>query len=99
MTTTSETEILRYQHSPDVLWRRVGNGVLLMARADQQILSLVGSGSDLWRLLTSPRSIHESAAMLAQQYDVPVEDIARDIEPVLASLSSQGILTAETPHP
>jgi hypothetical protein len=95
VTTAAETGTLRYQHSPDVLWRTVGGGVLLLVRANQQILSLVGSGSALWRVLASPRSLAESASILSEEYDVPAADIVRDIEPVLADLSSQGVLVAE----
>ena len=99
MTTTTETGTLRYRHSPDVLWRAVGDTVLLMVRPDREILSLMGSGSALWHLLASPLSIHESATLLAREYKVPAEDIARDIEPVVESLSSHGVLVAEVQEP
>jgi hypothetical protein len=66
-----------------------------MLRDHGTILSLQGSGSALWHVLARPRSLAESAELLAGHYQVPVDEIERDIAPVVEELSSHGALLSE----
>jgi hypothetical protein len=59
------------------------------------MLTLSGSGALLWGVLSRPRSLSESARMLARHFQVPAEDIERDIAPVVEELATQGALVAE----
>ena len=99
MTTTTESSTLRYRHAPDVLSRTAGDMVLILLRAGRQMLSLTGSGSHLWRLLDTPRTLAESARELGTAFGVPAETVERDIAPVLEQLHDQGVLVAETTAP
>lgn len=95
MTTTAEARTLAYHHAPAVLWRETGDSVLLLVRDSSRMLTLNGSGAALWTLLSRNRSVSDSAELLAQHFDAPVSDIARDIAPVIEELAAAGALVAE----
>jgi hypothetical protein len=73
-----------------VLWRRVHDRVLLLLPATREVLSLTGSGGDLWAVLDEPGSLPELAERLAAIYGAPVERIAADIAPIVDELRRYG---------
>jgi hypothetical protein len=81
------------------LWRTTGESVLLMVRPEPRMLTLSGSGAALWGLLSRPRSLSESAQVLARHFEVSAEDIERDITPVVEELATHGALVAEVEQP
>jgi hypothetical protein len=86
----------RYTRREEVLWRRTGDAVVLLA-ADgdgRDVFTLEGSGVDLWQLLAEPVQLDEAASTLAGIYGASRDQVARDIAPVLAELSRRGVIEA-----
>lgn len=63
-----------------------------MRRPEQQPGTLSGTGEMLWDLLAEPRTIAQLAAELHEIYAAPVDEIIRDLEPVLVRLVDVGIV-------
>lgn len=74
----------------DVLWRRTYDRVLILIPGRDGILTLQGSGRDLWAALEEPGSVQALAQRLAAIYAAPVEHIASDIVPVIDDLARRG---------
>lgn len=83
-----------WTRSPQVLWRRVAGGVLLLAPRDAEPLLVTGSGAAVWELLESPLGVEELAERLAETFDVSTEEAAAGAAPFLADLVDRGIVTA-----
>ena len=60
------------------------------------IYSFNGTGSLIWKLLETPRTISELAATVAQEYDVAVEQAAADVKQFVDEMLSAGL--AEVPQ-
>jgi hypothetical protein len=69
-----------------VLWRRTHDRILVLVPATREVLSLTGSGRELWAVLDEPGSLPELAERLAAIYGAPAERIATDITPVITEL-------------
>jgi hypothetical protein len=82
----------RFARREHVLWRRTGDAVVLLAGNGRDVFTLEGSGVDLWHLLAEPIGLREAARALAGAYGASEDDVARDIEPVLAELSRRDVI-------
>lgn len=80
----------------DVLWRRTYDRVLILIPGRVEILTLQGSGGELWAALEEPGSLQALARRLAAVYRAPVENIASDIVPVIEELARCGAVWVST---
>jgi hypothetical protein len=85
---------MRYARREQVLWRRTGDAVVLLAGDGQEVFTLEGSGVDLWQLLAEPIGLDEAASALAGAYGASREQVASDIAPVLEELSRREVIEA-----
>jgi hypothetical protein len=83
-------------HRSDVLWRRTYDRVLILVPGRDGILTLQGSGRDLWAALEEPGSVGALSQRLAAVYTAPVEQIASDIVPVIEDLARRGAVNVST---
>lgn len=79
--------------SPRVLWRRVADGVLLLAPDAAEPMVVSGSGAATWELLESPLDGDELALRLAALFDTTPEQTYAEIAPFLADLALAGVVT------
>jgi hypothetical protein len=87
-----------YSRAEGVLWRQGQGSVLVLAPPGREVIALEGSGSVLWQLLAQPLTVPEAATRLAEFYDISVERIAEDIEPVLDELAARRLVNrTQTP--
>lgn len=78
--------------SPDVLWRRTLEAVVLLAPDTGEIITLTATGQALWEALEEPGTVPEVAARVADGYDVAPEVVAADIAPVLHDLERRHVV-------
>ena len=79
--------------SPRVLWRRVADGVLLLAPGAAEPMIITGSGAAIWELLGSPMDAQDVAWRLAELFDTTAERTRAETAPFLAQLALAGVLT------
>lgn len=58
------------------------------------IYTLNEVGSRVWALLEAPQSVDEIAAALCDEYDVPQEQLRRDLVELLDELQANGLVRA-----
>lgn len=85
----------RFVRDPAALWRRVADGVLVLPPAETEPFLIGGSGGALWDVLSSPVTIDEAAAILADAYGAPVADVRAGIAGVLDELAARGAIRSE----
>jgi hypothetical protein len=49
-------------------------------------------GARIWELVQQPRTLAELQAAILQEYDVPEEQCARDLEALLGQLAQEGLI-------
>jgi hypothetical protein len=59
------------------------------------IYSFNGTGSSIWKLLETPKTVAELVAAMAQEYDAEQEQIEKDVKEFLGEMLSAGL--AEVP--
>jgi hypothetical protein len=60
------------------------------------IYSFNGTGSSIWQLLESPKTVSELVDAVAQEYDAERERVEKDVEEFLSEMLSAGL--AEVPR-
>jgi len=84
----------RFERSPQVLWRDIGDRVLaLPSQATGRIAILGGGSADLWRRLSDPQSLTELADSFADCGDAPPSE--SDIWSALETLISRGLVRVQ----
>ena len=81
--------------SEDVLWRKVGDEVLISDSATASIFGLDGAGSRMWQLLAENGSVDETAAELASEFDASTDAIRADLERLIEDLRARGLVEVE----
>jgi hypothetical protein len=89
MTMTLEDRVIA---SPRVLYKDVGGEAVLLDLDSEAYFGLNATGARFWQLLTTAPSIREAVACLQEEYDVPAEDLRRDIETLVDELVRQGLV-------
>jgi hypothetical protein len=84
-----------FRPHPDVLTRRVGDDVVLVHLARNEIFSLNATGSRLWDLLVAGRSRDEAVAQLQAEFEVSPETVERETDELVALLEREGLATLD----
>ena len=82
------------QKNPDVIFRRVEEGVVLLSTDDEVYYGLNEVGAFIWELLTpETESTDVLRDALVEKYpDVDAEEIAADLAEILSDLLKAGML-------
>lgn len=89
----------RWIRSDKVLWRRTMRGVALLPPGSEPPLTLTGSGAQLWEVVAEPRTLTETADILAERHGADPAVVAADVAPVLDELTRCGVLDARGGSP
>ena len=85
-----EGELL--MQSATVLWRNVGDTVVLAAQDSEGFEELSPTAAAVWRLLENPRALPDLVEALAIGYDVRPEEIAVDVGTLIRDLEAEDAL-------
>lgn len=80
----------RVRRAPHVLWRQLGDGVLLTAPGDDGFVRLSVTGAAVWERLDGTKVLSEVVDTLARLFDAPRSTISDDVEPLLADFAERG---------
>jgi hypothetical protein len=81
--------------SQDVVFRHLEDEAVLVHLGTNRIYSLNSTGARFWELLAGGRDRSEIKEQLLSEFDVSVEQLEEEIEALLASLVSEGLVTVE----
>jgi hypothetical protein len=82
----------RFRRRPQVLFRAVGDEMVLAPPGRQDFECLSATGAVIWELLAVPRGLPELVTMLASGYGDSTEAIRSDVEGFLRPLFELGLL-------
>ena len=88
--------ITRWCQRPDVLTRRSLDALVLLPVEGDEVLTLAGTGPEVWDLLAEPRSLDELASILGARHAAADDVVAHDIEPILRQLAEGGVVETLT---
>jgi len=80
--------------SPDVVARELEDEVVLVHLRTNKIFALNQTGTRFWQLLVDGASRAEIESILRREYDVAHDEIADEIDLLVAELAREGIVTA-----
>jgi hypothetical protein len=77
---------------PDVLWRRSLDAVLVLPSAADDVVTLAGTGVDVWALLETWTTVEQLTEALAAAFAADPAVVRADIATLLDSLDDLGVL-------
>lgn len=84
-----------YARSPSVLWRRAGDGLVLLsanAAADATPIFVTAPGPLIWDQLELPITLDALADHLASIFGVPAETVMPDLVSFVDRFSNEGLV-------
>jgi len=88
-------EASRLRASPDVVHRRVDDGIVLVHLRTNRIFSLNRTGARLWELLGDGSTRAELRQKLLREFDVEPMVVDAELDSILPELMSEGLLEAD----
>ncbi len=82
----------RFRRRPDVLWRRSLDTVVLLPAAADDVVTLAGTGVDVWELLDTWRTTEAIAQLLSARYGADPAVVEADVAGLVAELTGWGAL-------
>jgi hypothetical protein len=82
----------RWCRRPDVLARRSLDALVVLAVEGDELVTIAGTGPQVWDLLAEPRSLAELAEILATRHAVADDVVAADVPPLLRGLTAAGVV-------
>ena len=83
----------RFRASPDALATRVGDEIVLVHTATDQIYALNRTGARVWELLCTELDRREIEAHLRGEFDVTSDEVSTDVGRLIASLIESRLIT------
>jgi hypothetical protein len=81
--------------SPDVLWRRTLDGVVLLPPSAPSPIHVVGAGWPIWQLLAEPIPRDELIDTIVSLYDDRPPGLEADLSHVIDQLTEVGAIQSE----
>ncbi len=80
------------QRNESVMWRELAGEAVLLDPVAGCSYNLNQTGTLIWKLLDGQHSIHDITTVLSSTYAAAYEQVAKDVEQVLADLRENNLL-------
>jgi hypothetical protein len=81
--------------SPDVLWQRLDDEVIVMQLKTDRIFSLNPTGARFWELIAGGMKLAAVCEKMGEEFDVAPEVLAAEVERILTLLIGEQLLIAQ----
>lgn len=81
-----------YRRRSDVLWRRSLDSVVLLPAGSDDVITVSGTGADVWDLLETGRSVEGMVGLLCERYQGDPAVVTRDVEALVGDLAARGAI-------
>ena len=78
--------------SADVIFRELDGEAVLLDFASGRYFGLNAVATRVWTMLAAGSSVDDAVSTVAAEFDAPREEVARDVETLIADLVSRGLL-------
>ena len=79
--------------NPNVLFRRLGNAMVLFHLSSDRFYELNATGARLWELLTAGHDVGEAHQLMLQEFAVDPDQLASETETLLEMMRREDLLT------
>ncbi len=76
----------------DVVWREVGDELVVLELSTSTYLTLNGTARHIWEALASGSTVDELVRAISDRYRVPIETARADVEAFLGDLEGRELL-------
>ena len=83
--------------SADVIFRELDGEAVLLDFASGRYFGLNAVATRVWTMLAAGSSVEDAVSAVAAEFDAPREEVARDVETLIADLVSRGLLVDGAP--
>jgi hypothetical protein len=90
---------MRVTSGPDVVFQMVGDEAVLLNMKTTLYLGLNAVGAQMWIALTGAKSIQAAFESLQAEFDVPGEQLRKDMEELLTKLIEHGLINTSSESP
>jgi hypothetical protein len=80
------------QIHPDVVFRVLGDGAVLVNLSSNEIFELNGTGAAVWSMVEQGRSVDDIVANLVSRFDVDDATARQECDRLMADLQTRGLL-------
>ena len=88
-----------FRPQPDVVSRRLDEQTVLVNLRTNRIFELNRTGAQLWDLLGDGSSESRIVERLGAEFDVPQEQLEREVRALLESLLDEGLISGDNREP
>jgi hypothetical protein len=78
--------------NPDVVFKRIGERMVLIHLETNQIFELNNTGARIWEMLEAGTPEDDILERLSAEFEVAPEQLKRDLNDLLRELTSQGLI-------
>jgi hypothetical protein len=96
---TNMTRYTSVRLSADVIFRDLEGEAVLLDLASGRYYGLNAVATRVWMLLDGGTTVEAVVAAVTAEFDAAAEEIARDVDELLAELTARGLVVAETAAP
>ena len=75
-----------------VIWRDLGDEVVILSLANNNYFGLVGAGGQMWRRLAEDGSTERTVEALTKEFDTDEATLRRDLEVLVRELEALGLV-------
>lgn len=83
---------MKYQISPEVLFSKIDDEVIIMSIEADSYFGLEPVGSRIWELLEQPATMDELVSQLVQEYDVNEAECRQDAQDFVTEMVARGLI-------
>jgi pyrroloquinoline quinone biosynthesis protein D len=83
------------RREPSTAWRVIDGEAVMVLPSTGKVHTLNAVATRFWQLIDGERSLAAIAALLAEEFDAPADQIAGDCRQFVVELSQRGLLAAE----
>jgi coenzyme PQQ synthesis protein D (PqqD) len=85
---------MKLQISDDVVWRDLGEEVVMLNLATGIYFSLDGVGHRIWKLIAQQTAADEVVRSLVEEFDADAARIREDLDSLVYELEAEGLLAS-----
>lgn len=79
-------------HSPNLIWRVMNDGAVLVSPEIGKVRVLNEIGATIWQLIDGKKNVEGIAELLANEYEVSLEQVRSDLTTFISDLTERGLL-------
>jgi hypothetical protein len=95
MDTKTNSPLGMTRPSPNVIFRRLGDEIVLFNLETDRFYELNGTAARFWELLSASHDVARARDQMLDEFDVDQEQLSGEVESLLATLRHEALITLD----